>query len=321
AVQGQCRSSSPHPEAAAPGHQLGRVRRQLTSAREPDGLVHGGGDCGLASGAAHDPGRAALVLAPGHRHGADAAGRVPPRLAPDRGADRLHPPPARARARRARPHHPVPPGRDAGGAATPTDRRGGALAGGQHRPAADRARRVAGREARHEGAPVVAQAAPRHGRRHRADRGRGADHERGRRRFPGRAAARPGRGSGGVVHRRRRLRPRGRVRGGGRAVSRGGRRRAAAPGRGAERGGRGRAHAARRPPPVHRRARAHGLAEGLRLQSSRFGRGCRQPLQAGDRRRAALARRPGPGDRGRRRRPRPEPDAGARTPGVRPRRV
>ena len=51
--------------------------------------------------------------------GADAAGRVPPGAAPDRRADRLHPPPARPRARRAGPHHAQPPGRDPGGAARP----------------------------------------------------------------------------------------------------------------------------------------------------------------------------------------------------------
>src|SRR4051795_6032171 len=75
------------------------------------------------------------------------------------------------------------------------------------------------------------------------------------------------------------------------------------------------------PPSAHRRARPHGMAEGVRLQPSCFGRGGGLPLQAGGRRRVALAHQPGPGDRGRRRRPRPEPDAGARPPGVRPRRV
>src|SRR3982750_2823334 len=128
AVQGQCRSPPPHPEAAAPGHRLGRVRRRPTAAREPDGVVHGRGGRGLAGRAAHDPGRAALVLIAGDPDRPDAAGGVPPRLAPDRGADRPRPPPARARPGRARPHHPVPPGRDAGGAATPTARRGAAPA-------------------------------------------------------------------------------------------------------------------------------------------------------------------------------------------------
>src|SRR4051812_46186937 len=61
---------------------------------------------------------------------------VPPRPAPDRGPDRLHSAPARARPGRTRPHHAQPPGRDAGGAATPTDRRAAAPAGRQHRPAA-----------------------------------------------------------------------------------------------------------------------------------------------------------------------------------------
>ena len=46
-----------------------------------------------AEPAAYDPGRAALVLAPGDPDGADTAHRVPPGAAPDRRADRLHPPP------------------------------------------------------------------------------------------------------------------------------------------------------------------------------------------------------------------------------------
>src|SRR3954452_353673 len=65
----------------------------------------------------YDPGRPALVFAAGDPHGPDAAGRVPPRPAPDRSPGRLDPPPARARPGRARPHHAQPPGRDAGGAA------------------------------------------------------------------------------------------------------------------------------------------------------------------------------------------------------------
>src|SRR3954447_25216122 len=70
------------------------------------------------------------------------------------------PTPPRARARRARPPPPVPPGRAAGGAAPPTDRRAAAPAGGQHRPAADRARRVAAREGRPEERPGLEEAAP-----------------------------------------------------------------------------------------------------------------------------------------------------------------
>src|SRR3954447_23564350 len=113
----------------------------------PPHLVHGRGGRGLAGGAAHDPRRAALVIAPGDPDRADAAGPLPPRPAPDRGPDRLDPPPARARPGRARPHHPVPPGRDAGGAAVTLGRRAAAPAGGQHGAEAGRARRVAGREA------------------------------------------------------------------------------------------------------------------------------------------------------------------------------
>src|SRR5215212_3304711 len=99
-----------------------------------------------AASAAYDPGRAALVLAPGDPDGADAAHRVPPGAAPDGGADRLHPPPARARSRRAGPHHAQPPGRDPGGAASSVQPRlrARAPAGGQHRPAPVRAWRVAG---------------------------------------------------------------------------------------------------------------------------------------------------------------------------------
>ncbi len=66
-----------------------------------------------------------------------------------------------------------------------------APAGRQHRSALVRARRVAGREARHRDTPRVAEAAPRRGRRHRPDRGRGADRPRDRRRLPGRPVARP----------------------------------------------------------------------------------------------------------------------------------
>src|SRR4051812_43695772 len=125
AVQGRRRSPSSHPQAAAPGHELGRVRGRLAPARELDGLGHGGSDPGLARGAAHDPGRAALVLAAGDPDGADAAGGVPLGLAPDRRAGRLDPPPARARAGRPRPYDPEPAGRDAGGAAATAGRRAG----------------------------------------------------------------------------------------------------------------------------------------------------------------------------------------------------
>ncbi len=55
-----------------------------------------------------------------------------------------------------------------------------APAGGQHGPEALRGRRVAGREAGHQGAPVLAQAAHRPGRRHRPDRRSNAYHEGGR---------------------------------------------------------------------------------------------------------------------------------------------
>src|SRR3954471_21522827 len=107
---------------------------------------------------------------------------------PGRGADRLRRRPARAGAARAGPHHPQSPGRDAGGAAAAAVGRqrcrrrwrAHAPAGGQHGPEAVRGGRVAGREARHAHAPVVAKAPPRRGRRHGPDGGLGADRARPR---------------------------------------------------------------------------------------------------------------------------------------------
>src|SRR4051812_35978717 len=64
----------------------------------------------LGGGAAHHPGRATLLLRSGDHHGPDPAGGVPRGAAPDRRADRLHPPAARSRSRRAGPLHPEPPG-------------------------------------------------------------------------------------------------------------------------------------------------------------------------------------------------------------------
>src|SRR3954463_6406090 len=56
--------------------------------------AHDPGRGGPGTPPPHDPGRAALVLAaPGDPDGADPAHRVPPGAAPDRRADRLHPPP------------------------------------------------------------------------------------------------------------------------------------------------------------------------------------------------------------------------------------
>src|SRR3982751_3912721 len=52
-----CRSkprqlSPPHSEAAVPGDQLGRVRRRSTRPRQPDRVVHAGGNRGLGGSAA-----------------------------------------------------------------------------------------------------------------------------------------------------------------------------------------------------------------------------------------------------------------------------
>src|SRR3954471_8204008 len=72
---------------------------------------------GVASRATCDPGRAARLLVPGDPNGVDLARRLPPAVPADRRADRLRYRPARAGPRRPRPHHPMPPGRNAGGAA------------------------------------------------------------------------------------------------------------------------------------------------------------------------------------------------------------
>src|SRR3954449_10867235 len=63
------------------------------------------------------------------------------------------------------------------------------------------------------------------------------------------------------------------------------------------------------------------MAEAVRVQQALQGRGRRREVEAGDRRRAALARRRAPGDRGGGRRPRAQPHAGARTPELRPHRL
>src|SRR3954469_16851710 len=104
---------------------------------------------GMAGGAADHPGRAALVLPSGDPDGADLASRVPPRPAPNGGADRLHPAFTRSRSRLAGPQPPQPPSRDAGGTATGigTAWRARPPAGGQHGAEAVWLWRVAGREA------------------------------------------------------------------------------------------------------------------------------------------------------------------------------
>ena len=103
--------------------------------------------------------------------------------------------------------------------------------------------------------------------------------------------------------------------------SRGGRHRPAARDGGAERDGRDRTDAARPPSPAHRRARPEGLAEGVRVHKACPGRGRDREVEAGDRRRAALAHGRASGDRGGGRRPCPQPHAGAGTPELRPHRL
>src|SRR3954470_10327992 len=75
-------------------HHIPRQRRKVTnwpaydaSLRQRGSLTVWFTDEAVAAWRA-EPGRAALVLAPRHPRGADAAGGVPPGVAPDRGADK-----------------------------------------------------------------------------------------------------------------------------------------------------------------------------------------------------------------------------------------
>src|SRR3954464_14431120 len=113
ALQAEPEPTPPHPGAEAQGHELARLRREPAPAWQLDGLVFGRGGRGVGGRAAHEPGRAARVFRPGDPDGADVQGRVPAGVPADRRADRLRHRPTRARPRRAGPHHPVPPGRDA----------------------------------------------------------------------------------------------------------------------------------------------------------------------------------------------------------------
>jgi len=165
-----------------------------------------------------------------------------------------------------------------------------APAGGQHGPQAMWRRRMAAREARHQGAPVLAEAAPRPGCRHRADRRLPADQQGRGRRLPGRPFAGPDPRFHCLVHGRRRLRSGRCHRQRRRTSSASGYHRAAARECGAERDGRDRTDTARPPSPArqterfagHRRARPHGPAKGIRLHQARPSRDGHGALQAGD---------------------------------------
>src|SRR4051812_27030480 len=85
-----------------------RARGTLTVWFTPEAIAA----WGLGGSAAHQPGRAGLLLRSGDRHDADPAGGVPLGAAPDGRADQLHPPAARSRSRRAGPLPPEPPCRD-----------------------------------------------------------------------------------------------------------------------------------------------------------------------------------------------------------------
>src|SRR3954467_6121902 len=176
ALQAEPGPTPPHPGAEAQGRELAGARREPAPARQRDGLVFARGGRGVGGRAAHEPGRAARVFRPGDPDGADVQGRVPAGVPADRRADRLRHRPTRARPRRAGPHHPVPPGRDAGGAAAEAARRRcwwrrwrryrpHAPAGRQHGAEALRCGRGAGREERHQKAPGLGEAPSPRGRR------------------------------------------------------------------------------------------------------------------------------------------------------------
>ena len=155
---------------------------------------------------------AALVFIARHPDGAHDKRGVPPGLPAGRGPARLHRQPARPRLARAGPHNPQPACGDAGRATAGERRcwgwqRAHAPAGGQHGPEALRQGRVAAREAWDGDTPVVADAALGRGCRHQPDRGLHADLQGRGRRVASRSLTRSGRGRGGLVHRRRRLRP------------------------------------------------------------------------------------------------------------------
>src|SRR6185312_3909796 len=110
---------------------------------------------------------------PSDHDGTDLARRVPLGAAPDRRTDWVDHRPARSRSRRAGSFYVEPASRNTAGAATTTESHARAFAGGQHRPAAVRSRRMAAREAWRTEAPVLAEIAPWRGRRHRQNhRGR-----------------------------------------------------------------------------------------------------------------------------------------------------
>ena len=102
-------------------------------------------------------------------------------LRPDGRADRLHPPPARPRACRARSLDHRPACADPGPCAPPPGDVGAiAPAGRQHGPQLGGPGEWLTEKHRHKEAPILAQAAPRRGRRHRRDRRGRADEQRGR---------------------------------------------------------------------------------------------------------------------------------------------
>jgi site-specific DNA recombinase len=113
-------------------------------------------------------------------HGSDPADSVSPAAAPDRGAGRLPAQADGAGSAGAGPHHIEPAGRDTGGSFSSGERTG-APAGRQHRGDAERAGRMAGREAWNQASPGLEEAAPGHRCQNWHDRRLDPDQQGGRR--------------------------------------------------------------------------------------------------------------------------------------------
>ena len=106
-------------------HHIPKQRHQVTNWPEYDAALRQRGSltvwfteaaiASLGCRASHQPRWAAALLRSGDHDGTHLAGRVPPRVAPNRGSDRVDRSPAWSCSRRARPLDLEPPSRDIAG--------------------------------------------------------------------------------------------------------------------------------------------------------------------------------------------------------------
>jgi hypothetical protein len=89
AVQIPCRTPPSHSQAPVSGHELGRVRRFIEAAGQPDRMVYRRGDTGVAGGTANHARWPAALFGLGDQHGSDDAHNLSPGAVADRGADRI----------------------------------------------------------------------------------------------------------------------------------------------------------------------------------------------------------------------------------------